>query len=67
MKKKVAMEKKVVMAPRELGQFEFQCEGCKKVHKRSGWSIAHSWTPHVFQCECDYITTIVGDDSEDGY
>lgn len=62
-----AMKKKVVMAPRELGEFEFQCKGCKEVHKRSFWSVAHYDTPHTFECPCGYITTIVGDDSGDGY
>jgi hypothetical protein len=51
--------KKIVLAPRELGEYEFQCEGCKTVHQRSMWSVAHYNVPHTYTCSCGHVTEIV--------
>jgi hypothetical protein len=55
----LSKEAKVVLAPRELGEYEFQCEGCKTVHQRSLWSVAHYDTAHTFTCECGHVTKVV--------
>jgi len=47
---------KKVMIQVELKPFEFQCKGCKLVHKRSLWSIVHYDTAHTFTCDCGHVT-----------
>jgi hypothetical protein len=47
------MEPKV-LAPVELGEFDFQCKECKKIHRRSFWSIAHMDDTQIFNCECGH-------------
>lgn len=42
----------------ELQPYEFQCKGCKKVHKQSSYCIAQIAMGHdvIFTCNCGHRT-----------
>jgi hypothetical protein len=44
----------------KLGDYEFRCSNrdCRKVHKRSLWSIAHINESQRFICECGTVTDL---------
>jgi hypothetical protein len=48
----------------ELQPYEFQCAGCKKIHKRSLWSVAHEEVAHSFRCDCGHVTWLGGEDED---
>lgn len=43
-----------VVTERRLGEFEFQCDKCGAVHKKSAYAIAQQAmrVPLIFTCEC---------------
>ena len=45
---------------RELGKYEFICEGCKEIHTMSAYAIAQisSHNPIIFTCTCKEKTTL---------
>lgn len=46
----------------ELQPYEFQCKGCKKIHKQSSYCIAQIAMGHsvTFTCDCKHKTYFEG-------
>ena len=53
---------KKVLIEIELGQFQFQCDSCKKIIDKSTYCIAQQAMGHdlSFTCDCKHITEFKG-------
>ena len=60
------MEKKtkkiIITTEYELQPYEFQCEGCKKIHTQSSYCIAQVSMGYdvIFTCDCKHKTYFNG-------